>query len=92
MKVETQFSAVTVTDIPNAHNLTSIEVNLQEGFVNLYYKGWVPPTYGTTMSLEPAASPDAARYDGELDDPDHPPTQAIDLPPMPRPVKDNPQA
>jgi hypothetical protein len=77
MKVETQFSTVTVTDIPNVHNLTSVEVNLQEGFVNLYYKGWVPPTYGTTMSLE---SPDAARYDGELDDPDHPPRTSYTSP------------
>lgn len=71
MRVSAKGFELTVEDIPNVENLTSLDINLKEGTINLYYKGWEPIAY------------EGPRYDGELDDPEHP---------RPRPVKDNPQA
>lgn len=85
MHVETHMQSVTITEIPNAENLTSLVVNLQDMTVEMIYKGYEhrPVTYET-----------AARYDGELDDPRMPTRPAIGEEPAirPRPVRDNPQA
>lgn len=60
MKVETHMQSVTVTDIPNVENLTSVAVNLQDMTVELLYKGYVNP-YQPQVAVQ--------RYDGELDPP-----------------------
>jgi hypothetical protein len=86
---------ITVEDIPNVEKLTSMDVNLQDGTVNFYYEGWKPVSYPMPVGDEMVVQ----RYDGELDDPDHPrlPPGALDGPEgayqtRPRAVKDSPQA
>jgi hypothetical protein len=66
---------VEVSDIPNAENVTSISVNMQDQVVEVTYKGYVSPYVPQTGIQWLDASPDAMvakRYDGELDEPDHP--------------------
>ena len=95
MKVETTYQTVTISDIPNPGELTMVEVNLQDGQVNLTYKGFVPykpaPTVyvtSTNEAQELIAGAQPPRYDGELD----PPRPEYIGQERPRPVKDNPQA
>lgn len=59
MKVETHMQSVTIEEIPNAENLVSVTVNLQDMNVELLYKGY---TYPYRAEVTP-------RYDGELDPP-----------------------
>jgi hypothetical protein len=93
-----------VEDLPNPEKLISLDINFQDLAVNMYYEGWKPVAY----PLMEVDGVDAAttRYDGELDDPDHPRPRYIGEEPhtqlplgaevlrrdQPRPVKDNPQA
>jgi hypothetical protein len=77
MKIESDMDgqvSVTITDIPNIDRLRNVDVSLKDRTINLYYDT------KEEIQIPP-------RYDGELDDPDHPVT-----PLQPRAVKDAPQA
>lgn len=105
MKVETSYQTVTVTDIPNPGKLTQVSINLQDGVVDLTYEGFVPYQPAPTVMVQSTGEAmelvqPKARYDGELDDPDHPrPKRDIVQETveaagrvLPRPVRDSPQA